>query len=418
MQVPSQLASSPKEMIRKAVVNAAAASIPTKPRKIFITSITAAANTVIESGTHSRKESRTLKADKMTPHKLKDSPKKNESSSPIFASVMAIGANNIEDQMLEMKRLLEQVMKDNAEKNKKIENLRKEMKNAIKSQLGEGSSSSLHYVKAYTKRIDAMRMPLGYKPPKFQQFDGKGKPNQHIAHFVETCNNAGTDGDVLLKQFVRSLKGIAFDWYNDLGSESVDSWDHMEDQFLNRFYSTLLIVSMSELTKTTQWENEPVVEYIGSRSTFKEATVVNTTSKPVKISPKPKVSNHNRLTLKELQAKKYLFPDSDLSSMLDDLLEKDVIQLPGPKRPDEVNKTNDPNYCRYHRLVSHPLEKCVTLKEKIMQLANKGKIILDLNEVVTSNHTTVIMGKSDTSSSLISQMMGHHHPDELCVHKI
>ncbi|KAK4394542.1 hypothetical protein Sango_1608500 [Sesamum angolense] len=55
-------------------------------------------------------------------------------------------------------------------------------------------------------------MLMGYQPPKFQQFDGKGNPKQHVAHFVETCNNARTYGDHLVKQFVRSLKGNAFDW--------------------------------------------------------------------------------------------------------------------------------------------------------------------------------------------------------------
>ncbi|XP_074300563.1 uncharacterized protein LOC141631841 [Silene latifolia] len=70
--------------------------------------------------------------------------------------------------------------------------------------------------------------------------------------------------------------------------------------------------------------------------------------------------------------------------MLDDLLEKKVIQLPESKRPEQANKTNDPNYCRYHMLVSHPIEKCITLKEKIMQLSKEGKIILDLDDTFGS----------------------------------
>jgi len=37
------------------------------------------------------------------------------------------------------------------------------------------------------------------------------------------------------------------------------------------------------------------------------------------------------LTLKELQEKKYLFPDLKLPAMLGDLLEKGIIQLPEPK---------------------------------------------------------------------------------------
>ncbi|KAL0423417.1 UNVERIFIED_CONTAM: hypothetical protein Sradi_0876500 [Sesamum radiatum] len=91
-------------------------------------------------------------------------------------------------------------------------------------------------------------MPIGYQPPKLKQFDGKGNPKQHITHFIERCNNVGTDGDLLVKQFVRSFKGNAFDWYVDLESESIDNWDKMEREFLNRFYSTRRMVSMIELT--------------------------------------------------------------------------------------------------------------------------------------------------------------------------
>ncbi|KAL0409456.1 UNVERIFIED_CONTAM: hypothetical protein Sradi_1880000 [Sesamum radiatum] len=54
-------------------------------------------------------------------------------------------------------------------------------------------------------------MPENYQPPKIQQFNGHGDPRQHIANIVETCNNAATDGDLLVKQFVLSLNDAAFD---------------------------------------------------------------------------------------------------------------------------------------------------------------------------------------------------------------
>ena len=57
-----------------------------------------------------------------------------------------------------------------------------------------------------------------------------------------------------------------------------------------------------------------------------------------------------RLTLKELQEKKYSFLDSDLPGVLDDLLEKGVIQLPEPKMSEKVGRIADPKYCRYHRM--------------------------------------------------------------------
>ena len=105
-------------------------------------------------------------------------------------------------------------------------------------------------------------MPQNYQLPNFQQFEGKGNPRQHVAHFVETYDNVGTYGDLMVKQFIRSLKGNAFDWYTDLAPGSIDSWNQMEREFLNRFYSTQCIVSMMELTNLKQWKEKLVINYI------------------------------------------------------------------------------------------------------------------------------------------------------------
>ena len=69
-----------------------------------------------------------------------------------------------------------------------------------------------------------------------------------------------------------------------------------------------------------------------------------------------------------MQGNKYPFLDSDVSEIFDELLELKVIDLPEMKRPDEAGKTDDPNYCKYHRLVSHPLEKCFVFKNRVMRL--------------------------------------------------
>ncbi|KAM1520041.1 hypothetical protein ACFX1Z_022778 [Malus domestica] len=87
-------------------------------------------------------------------------------------------------------------------------------------------------------------MPRGYQSPKFMQFDGKGNPKQRVAYFIETYNNARMEGDYLAKQFVRSLKENAFEWYTDLEPESINSWEQLKREFLNRFYSTHRTVSM------------------------------------------------------------------------------------------------------------------------------------------------------------------------------
>ncbi|KAL8478630.1 hypothetical protein ACS0TY_030496 [Phlomoides rotata] len=93
----------------------------------------------------------------------------------------------------------------------------------IKDKFEKHSKSSFSYTKPYTKRIDDLKMSTGNQPPKFQCFDGKGNP-RYVAHFVETCNGAGTYGDHLVKQCIRLLKGNVFNWYIDLEPNSIDSW--------------------------------------------------------------------------------------------------------------------------------------------------------------------------------------------------
>ncbi|GAA0145885.1 hypothetical protein LIER_05965 [Lithospermum erythrorhizon] len=74
---------------------------------------------------------------------------------------------------------------------------------------------------------------------------------------METCHNAGTSGDHMVKQFVRSLKGNAFEWYTELESDSIDSWAQLEGEFLNCFFSTRHTVSMVELTSAKKCHEEP-----------------------------------------------------------------------------------------------------------------------------------------------------------------
>ena len=114
-----------------------------------------------------------------------------------------------------------------------VQQLQDMITNTIRAKYGGSSTCSLTFLKPYTKHINNMRMPNGYQPPKLLQFDGKGNPKQHIAHFVETCENAGTQGDLLVKQFVPSLKGNAFDWYTDLEPKSINSWEQLKREFLD-----------------------------------------------------------------------------------------------------------------------------------------------------------------------------------------
>ncbi|KAH0780994.1 hypothetical protein KY290_000592 [Solanum tuberosum] len=71
-----------------------------------------------------------------------------------------------------------------------------------------------------------------------------------------------TSKSPLTYQFVRSLTGIAFEWYIDLESSSIDSWEQMEQQFLKHFYNTRHVVSMIEIANVLQRKDEQVIDFI------------------------------------------------------------------------------------------------------------------------------------------------------------
>ena len=145
------------------------------------------------------------------------------------------------------------------------------------------------------------------------------------------------------------------------------------------------------------------------------------TTAPLKVPIKPKMKEQmltftqdkgrRRPTLQEMQEKQYPFPNSDISKMLDHLLELKLIELPEMKHPEEANQTNDPKYCKYHHLIGHPIERCFVLKDKIMELAHQGKIAFD-DEVVTSNLATVA---STTTPTFFTIQFGSFEPIEVKV---
>ncbi|KAK4386127.1 hypothetical protein Sango_2483300 [Sesamum angolense] len=181
-------------------------------------------------------------------------------------------------------------------------------------------------------------MPMGYQPPKFQQFDGKGNPKQHVAHFVETCNNAGTYGDHLVKQFVRSLKCNAFDWYTNLEAGSIDGWEQLEQEFLNCFYSTRRMLrrraGASQKQGKTRSEERGQALFKSSKQRINGSehfTIQAQKHCKRQCCPKnnvPYERPQKKLTLKEMQAREYPFLDSDVPGIFDDLLEANLIDLP------------------------------------------------------------------------------------------
>ena len=94
-----------------------------------------------------------------------------------------------------------------------------------------------------------------------------------------------------------------------------------------------------------------------SKKPVQEPMTINTTlikiatwdkKKKVKEARPTRENKRHWFTLEELKEKNDHFPNSDVPSMLEDLLQKKVIKLPKCKRPKEMGCVNDLNYYHYH----------------------------------------------------------------------
>ncbi|KAG9453529.1 hypothetical protein H6P81_006433 [Aristolochia fimbriata] len=72
------------------------------------------------------------------------------------------------------------------------------------------------------------------------------------------------------------------------------------------------------------------------------------------------------------------------------------------KRPDDQSKSKDPNFCKYHRLVGHPTEKCFVLKDRIMELVAQGRIKIGA-ENTASSHAISIKAEPNRRTRLHQQ---------------
>ncbi|KAK4388585.1 hypothetical protein Sango_2465100 [Sesamum angolense] len=177
------------------------------------------------------------------------------------APVMVINATTIEEQLADLTRAIEGLMQHVQEQDAQIARLINKADNI------DGS----HIMGKQVEAHDEVEMPIKQhdtekdKSAKELQISSDGLiPMDQLKEPSEARSREaqGTYGDHLVKQFVRSLKGNAFDWYTDLEAGSINGWEHLEQEFLNRFYNTRRTVSMVELTNSRQWKEEPVVDYI------------------------------------------------------------------------------------------------------------------------------------------------------------
>ena len=193
----------------------------------------------------------------------------NPDSTALAQQVQALAATiELTKQNKEMKLQLQQVQQAQQEENRSKDNLegegdshkrsihqrpttpdehnsdlfremRKEMdelRNAIKEKTDRSVDRMVRATDSpFTSAMLKCPVPLKFRLPQLEPFDGLRDPQDHLNTFKTTLGLQQPPDEILCRSFPTTLKGAAREWFTKLPTSSVDNFEQLSNAFLRHF---------------------------------------------------------------------------------------------------------------------------------------------------------------------------------------
>ncbi|XP_070017006.1 uncharacterized protein [Nicotiana sylvestris] len=107
-----------------------------------------------------------------------------------------------------------------------------------------------------------VQLPVGFKMPKFDLYDGHGDPVAHLRGYCSKMRDAGGKDKLLMAYVSHSLSGVALEWYTRQDANKWYTWDDMAQAFARHFqYNIDIVPDRLSLTKVEKKPSESLREY-------------------------------------------------------------------------------------------------------------------------------------------------------------
>ncbi|XP_019241724.1 PREDICTED: uncharacterized protein LOC109221721 [Nicotiana attenuata] len=134
------------------------------------------------------------------------------------------------------------------------------MEQSLKNIQGLSGQKSVSY--ADLCMFPHVHLPLGFKTPKFEKYDGHGDPISHLKKYCNQLRGAGGREELLMAYFGESLVGIASEWYMDQDISRWHIWDDLARDFVRQFqYNIDIAPDRNSLTNLKKKSSESFQEY-------------------------------------------------------------------------------------------------------------------------------------------------------------
>ncbi|XP_070028585.1 uncharacterized protein [Nicotiana sylvestris] len=107
-----------------------------------------------------------------------------------------------------------------------------------------------------------VRLPGGFKVPRFNLYDGCGDPVAHLRDYCSEMRGVGKKDDLLMAYFSKSLTGAALEWHNRQDAAKWPTLGDMAQDFVRYFqYRSGVAPDCSSLSKMEKKPEESFREF-------------------------------------------------------------------------------------------------------------------------------------------------------------
>jgi hypothetical protein len=87
----------------------------------------------------------------------------------------------------------------------------------------------------FFREIEKAKIPERYPAPRFEIYNGRTDPVTHIGHYQQSMALSRNNDPLMCRLFPSNLGEVAMRWFNQLGTQTIYSWDQMAKVFVARF---------------------------------------------------------------------------------------------------------------------------------------------------------------------------------------
>lgn len=127
------------------------------------------------------------------------------------------------------------------------------------------------------------RLPIAFKMPESEKFDGIGCPKTHLKMYVRAMQPRGATEELMAQLFHESLSGSSIRWFLNLDESKTRTWEDVCKEFSYHYkYNIEVDVTRRDLETTKQATNETFSSFI-TRWRLKASQMANRPNKEEQI---------------------------------------------------------------------------------------------------------------------------------------